>query len=150
MTGLKAITLSQPHATLVDLQKKKLETRGWRTSYRGYLVIHSSKIIKPDFRACFSNPVFQRALAGRTINDVPLGCGLCVVKVLACVKTTELHKLKAINFSFDKDEITFGDYRPNRWAWALQHLGSFEAPIPAPGALSLWDWPDDVKGLPPL
>ena len=35
---MKALTLTQPWATLAAIREKRLETRGWRTSYRGPLV----------------------------------------------------------------------------------------------------------------
>lgn len=40
---MKAITLYQPWATLVALGKKKIETRSWKTDYRGPLAIHVAK-----------------------------------------------------------------------------------------------------------
>lgn len=38
-TQLKALTLWQPWATLIAIGAKRIETRGWATSYRGPLVI---------------------------------------------------------------------------------------------------------------
>lgn len=40
---MKAISLYQPWATLVAIGEKKIETRSWRTDYRGPLAIHASK-----------------------------------------------------------------------------------------------------------
>src|SRR3990167_3828953 len=40
---MKAITLTQPWATLVALGHKRIETRSWTTSYRGPLAIHAAK-----------------------------------------------------------------------------------------------------------
>ena len=39
---MKALTLYEPYATLVALNLKKIETRGWRTNYRGPLAIHAA------------------------------------------------------------------------------------------------------------
>lgn len=38
---MKALTLHQPHATLVALGVKAIETRSWSTPYRGPLAIHA-------------------------------------------------------------------------------------------------------------
>jgi hypothetical protein len=38
---MKALTLIQPWASLVAIGAKRVETRGWRTSYRGPLAIAS-------------------------------------------------------------------------------------------------------------
>lgn len=43
---MKAISLKQPWANLVAEGKKTIETRKWKTSYRGELIICSSK--KPN------------------------------------------------------------------------------------------------------
>lgn len=40
---IKAISLHQPYASLVALGVKKIETRHWRTKYRGRILICSTK-----------------------------------------------------------------------------------------------------------
>jgi activating signal cointegrator 1 len=40
---MKALTLHQPYASLVVLGVKWIETRSWRTDYRGPLWVHASK-----------------------------------------------------------------------------------------------------------
>jgi hypothetical protein len=44
---MKAITLTQPWATLVAIGAKKIETRSWATAYRGPLAIHAAKGLGP-------------------------------------------------------------------------------------------------------
>lgn len=34
---MKALTLTQPWATLVAIQAKRIETRSWGTDYRGWI-----------------------------------------------------------------------------------------------------------------
>lgn len=43
MTGIKALSLWQPWASLVRPDVKTIETRSWSTSYRGWLIIHAAK-----------------------------------------------------------------------------------------------------------
>jgi activating signal cointegrator 1 len=43
---MKALTLHQPYATLIALGIKTIETRSWRTKYRGPLAIHASASTK--------------------------------------------------------------------------------------------------------
>jgi hypothetical protein len=45
--AMRAITLTQPYATLVALGAKHIETRSWATSYRGPLAIHAGKGLGP-------------------------------------------------------------------------------------------------------
>lgn len=40
----------------------------------------------------------------------------------------------------ETDERAFGDYSPGRYAWLLADVRALPEPIPARGALSLWDW----------
>ena len=39
---MKALSLTEPYATLIRKGIKTIETRSWKTSYRGKLYIHAS------------------------------------------------------------------------------------------------------------
>ena len=39
---MKVLSLIEPYATLIVEKKKKIETRSWKTNYRGELYIHAS------------------------------------------------------------------------------------------------------------
>ena len=39
---MKVLSLTEPCATLIKEKKKLVETRSWKTSYRGELYIHAS------------------------------------------------------------------------------------------------------------
>lgn len=43
MGTIRCLSLWQPHAQAIALGLKPYETRGWSTSYRGPLAIHSAK-----------------------------------------------------------------------------------------------------------
>ncbi len=59
---MKALTLTQPWATLVAIGAKCIETRSWRTSYRGPLAIHAAKgFPKAAWNLCLGQP-FKSAL----------------------------------------------------------------------------------------
>lgn len=59
---MKALSLKQPWANLIASGKKTIETRKWKTNYRGDLIICSSK-----------NP-----------NIYPAGYAICVVELYDC------------------------------------------------------------------
>ena len=40
---MKVLSIIEPWATLIKEKKKYIETRTWKTSYRGELFIHASK-----------------------------------------------------------------------------------------------------------
>ena len=44
---MKALTITQPWATLIAIGAKRFETRGWSTPYRGPLAIHAGKNLAP-------------------------------------------------------------------------------------------------------
>ena len=44
----RCLSLIQPWATLVAIGAKKVETRSWKTPYRGWLAIHASKAFPKD------------------------------------------------------------------------------------------------------
>ena len=46
----RAISLTQPFASLMAIGAKKVETRAWRTHFRGWVAIHAAK----------ANPVRRR------------------------------------------------------------------------------------------
>ena len=139
---LKALTLTQPWASLVALREKTIETRSWYTSYRGDLVIHAAKGFPRDAQELCRFPDFAKALHGQTAKELPLSKGLCVVRVLACIKTTELHKVHGVlGYMPTAQEMRFGNYEPGRFAWVLQYLRPIDDGEPVRGFQRLWNWP---------
>jgi hypothetical protein len=140
---IKALTLTQPWASLVQRKAKRIETRSWYTGYRGALVIHAAKGFPGACKDLVDNPYFKDALGAATAVELPLGAGLCVCNLRACVKTSEIWKLKSRWFGFEMTptELAFGDFSERRYAWLLEWLYDFPEPLPAKGALGLWNWP---------
>jgi hypothetical protein len=40
----------------------------------------------------------------------------------------------------ERPELYFGDYTEGRFAWILENPIRYDEPIPAKGALGLWEW----------
>lgn len=40
---MKVLSIKEPYASLIKNNIKKIETRSWKTNYRGKLYIHASK-----------------------------------------------------------------------------------------------------------
>jgi hypothetical protein len=143
---MKALSLTQPWASLVQRGSKSVETRSWYTAYRGPLVIHAAKGYPGWCKETAAEPAFRVGLGCQLDPlDLPRGVGLCVCSLIACVKTTEIDKLNVLGHRIQVNEITFGDFSPGRWAWALKHEYDFADPIPAVGALGLWEWEHGVN-----
>ncbi|RYE53990.1 MAG: hypothetical protein EOP48_13220 [Sphingobacteriales bacterium] len=43
-----------------------------------------------------------------------------------------------------KQEESFGDYSPNRYAWLLSNPILFDKPTPAKGKLSIWEFDESL------
>jgi len=136
---MHALTLRQPWGSLVALEAKRIETRSWRTSYRGWLAIHAGKTLPAMERALCEQEPFRTALLRDTTLDptrplaaqLPRGCIIAVVRLDSCLP------MEAIEPP-DEQERSFGDYTPCRYAWYLSQVYRLPRPIPARGALGLW------------
>jgi hypothetical protein len=130
--AVKAISLTQPYATAMVLTPdvKRNETRSWATKHRGPLAIHAAKGFPKWAREFAAAEYF----AGTIPYPVPLSGVVGVVEVFDCVPTEEIAP------HLSPIELRFGDYTPGRWAWLTKLVERFETPIPARGALGLWEW----------
>lgn len=153
---MKVLTLTQPWATLVAIGAKRIETRGWETSYRGPLAIHAGKNLGPvggktGLRQIISQRIFGEALiAGgvRWETDLPLGAIVAVARLAYVVPTVAVENGAHPGFGkpdstwpLSDQERAFGDYSPGRYAWLLADVQRLEAPVVCTGRLGLWDVP---------
>jgi activating signal cointegrator 1 len=153
---MKAITLTQPWATLVAIGAKKIETRGWSTTFRGPLAIHAGKGLGPIggraglYDLAFSDPdgYFYPALNQANvfcIDDLPRGAIVATCELVDCVQVlyewprNQVVSQRSRHILTDQ-ECAFGDYSPGRYAWLLMDVLPLPEPIIAKGALGLWTW----------
>lgn len=144
---MKALTILQPWAHLIAIGAKTIETRSWETTYRGPLAIHASantKFIAFHGKHCITDQEpFRSALlasfkAGRVMWP---GMVIAICRLIGCYKIAPIPKgLKANPEIFSEQELAFGDYTPGRYAWLLSDVKKLPSPIPAKGALGLWNW----------
>lgn len=141
---IKCITLIQPWATLVALGEKQIETRSWRTDYRGQLGIHAGKRI--DYEAC-EEPRIKAALQKHGIynpSQLPTGYILAICQIFDCVRmaasNTLTHGVIVPGYKLSDRERSFGYYESGRFAWVLANIRRPPAPIPATGKQKLWNY----------
>jgi hypothetical protein len=135
---MKALTLWQPWATLIAIGAKPYETRSWKTAYRGPLIIHAARrLTRLDRQNCQTEPFRGRLLAQgfETPDDLPRGAAVAVGDLITVAPT------EVLRTTLTQDELPFGDYRDNRYAWKLANVHRFSEPIPARGSQGLWNWP---------
>lgn len=143
---MKVLTLTQPWATLVAVSAKQIETRSWYTAYRGPLLIHAAKGFPKWAKETAEEDDFRNALNGLLPGQLPISAILCKVELVGCVRTDSVDKLRSVGIVPRAQEILFGDYGEGRWAWGLRMVEVFTEPIPAKGALGLWEFNDGGRG----
>jgi hypothetical protein len=165
---MRAITLTQPWATLVAIGAKCIETRSWSTPYRGPIAIHAAKgfplgaqniarsepfasvlreagFISPSELPRGSVVATARLVDVLPIQSKPAG-GHCVAPddegLMRVWHPTELAGVKGHYSDITTEhEALFGDYStPGRFGWVLEGVEALPAPVPARGALGLWTW----------
>lgn len=164
---MKALTLTQPWATLVAIGSKRIETRSWATTYRGRLLIHAGKgpgnlgwmqmqhlcrHVEP-FKSVLT-PILNDRHPGEVL---PFGAivATCELRNVARIESYEdeewsglvLNYGTHINYApYEEDqERAFGDYTPGRYAWLLANVRALPTPIPAKGQLGLWEWEGSIE-----
>lgn len=154
---LKAVTLYQPWASAAALGFKWIETRSWRTSYRGKLGIHAGLTT-----AAVGAPVWDAAadhvvMGGGSFYPLgfPNGVLLATCELLDCVPIVgedrgvgrvvqnddglHLWPEKCVVDDPDiSDQEPWGDFTPGRWAWLLGDVELLEEPVPMRGRQGLW------------
>ena len=134
---MKVLSLTEPYATLIKLGKKKIETRSFKTNYRGELYIHASSTKIP--KEWKNNKELMELVDG---NDLNFGYIILKCKLVDCVYMDEefLDKIKK-----DKLEFICGDYRLQRYAWILEDIEVLDKPIFAKGKLGIWNYEEDIN-----
>jgi hypothetical protein len=144
---MKALTLWQPWASLVIFGAKKVETRTWKTKYRGPIAIHAAVSIPSFLGKSREGTAFKAALAvvaeKHNWNDCfwPKGQGVPAAgAVLGIVKLIEIEPTHHCSADLSTQELLFGNYEDGRYAWFLEVVERFKTPIPVRGNRMLWNW----------
>lgn len=151
---MKVLSLTQPWASLVACEAKRIETRSWSTKYRGPIAIHAAKGFPPDAAVLCNEEPFKAALAAagyRASCQLPRGAIISVCHVIGVVPTERVCAGPQHAFHKGDDRIPatlwipykercFGNYDPERFAWVLDRVYKLPEPIPAKGRLGLWEF----------
>jgi hypothetical protein len=153
---IRCLTLTQPWATLMALDEKRIETRSWPTNYRGLVAIHAAKGLGPvggnrGLNKLVAREPFWSVLgaAGCTFGrrapiGLPFGAIVAVGRMTECLPTKvdrgiAYYRLgNGIWWSVSSQERALGNYESGRFAWLFVDMRRFTQPIPAKGARRLW------------
>lgn len=136
---MKAITTWQPHASLIAIGAKPIESRSWRTQYRGPLAIHAAKRFpEPMRRLAYHTEPFKTVLGRAHLiptqsygmtkpasaspwlqprgavrpEDLPCGAVLCVIRL---IDIRPIEALLDMRPHLSEQERAFGDYSQGRF-----------------------------------
>ena len=133
---MKALTLRQPWATLVAIGAKKIETRSWRTKYRGPLLIHASKgMSQAEVEFSWCKPVHD---ALRSVGIDPAKFEFPRGAILAVAVLDDCKEIGPHTPFPPMPERALGNYHHHRFMWTLDMVTPLIEPYPLRGAQGLW------------
>lgn len=129
---MKVISIKEPFASLIMLGIKKIETRSWKTNYRGEIYIHAS-LSNSKIDEERKEKLFKLLPSNYKFNN---GYIICKANLIDCIYMDESY-IKKIK----KDKINFlcGHFEVGRYAWVLDNIEIIDK-IPAKGKLGIWNY----------
>lgn len=128
---VRALTISQPYATLIAVGQKFVENRTWESFYHGPLLIHAGK-----------GTQYLTAVAMKQRN-LPTGCIVAACRMIACVHVPSLKD--RINKNMPYPHLAIAQMRAiaehahteGPFAFVLGEVQKI-TPVPCAGAQGLW------------
>lgn len=122
---MKCLAIKQPFAYLIVSGRKTIEIRSWKTSYRGKLLIHASKV--PD------KPALK--IFGIDKGSIELGKIIGRANLVGCKR----YKNKS-DFLKDKNLHLARDYKPSyQYGFVFEDPTRFKTPITLKGQLGIFN-----------
>ncbi len=129
---MKVISIIEPWASLIKDNIKFIETRSWKTAYRGEIYIHASlkKVPKKDER-------INKLISLLKNKEFKYGHIIAKATLIDCVYMDDkfLEEIK-----HNKIEYICGEYSKGRYAWILKDITPLNNPIPVKGKLGIWNY----------
>lgn len=134
---MKVLSITEPFATLIYEKKKFIETRSWKTNYRGELYIHASmtKISKSDLE----NKELMSLVENKNMN---FGNIICKCNLVDCIYMTKEY-VKDMKKNNHQESIC-GKYSEGRYAWILEDIEPI-SPIKAKESLNIWQFYNEFE-----
>ncbi|KYG90813.1 hypothetical protein A0U40_17955 [[Bacillus] sp. KCTC 13219] len=83
---MKAITITQPWASLIALGEKRFETRGWSTTHRGKIAIHAGKKVNEEAFEDFKTILKRYGIT--SAEELLTGAVIATANLVDCHKVT--------------------------------------------------------------
>lgn len=121
-SAMRALTVRQPWAGAIFELGKDVENRSWTTPYRGAVLIHAGSAMWG------TNKPLDKALREGTAWSAG-----AIIGVVELVDVVRGH------------QSVWADTKS--WHWVLEDPHLFAHPVPARGAMGLWETPVDVTKI---
>lgn len=133
---IRAITISQPYASLIASGEKWVENRIWPTNFRGPIAIHAGKGTQ------YLSRREQRE------QGYPTGAVVAIAELVTCIpylpghsswmRSHGSHTLQRLGISVD--DFLAHPHTEGPWCWILRRVCKLVHPYPCRGAQGLWRW----------
>ncbi|MBO3464310.1 ASCH domain-containing protein, partial [Aetokthonos hydrillicola CCALA 1050] len=118
---------------------KHYETRSWKTSYRGKLLICSAaKLTKEQYQQ-YLKICNEVKLPAWDETNFPRGCAIAICDLVDCIEMTPCFIEQQ-----SKTEILCGDWQPGRYAWKLENIQPIREPFAVKGKQGLFNISQDI------
>lgn len=133
---MKALTISQPYASLIADGKKFVENRTWMCRYTGSLAIHAGK--------------GTQYLSRDELRRYPSGAIVAVCRVTGCLFVPQARASVSSGVEFSELDswtlpalrrIVAHEHTEGPYGIVLQDVVKLDTPIPVKGAQGLWNVP---------
>jgi hypothetical protein len=133
---MKVLSIKEPYATLICNGNKYIETRSWKTKYRGELFIHASgkKLATEYITNSYVLEIIQNM-------DMNFGNIICRGDLVDCIYMDEKFLQ---NIKQNDNEYNLGLYELGRYAWVFENIEPIK-PIPAKGNLNIWNYDGEYE-----
>lgn len=133
---MKVLSLTEPYASLILSGKKVIETRSFKTNYRGELYIHAS-MTKMAKETLNNNELMN------ILNDTKLNYGyiICKCNLVDCIYMSDEYVENMKNNNYE--EYICGEYKKGRYAWILENIIPLDKKIRVKGQLGIWNYYDE-------
>lgn len=129
---MKVLSIREPYATLIKDEIKYIETRSWKTNYRGKILIHSCK---------GKYPIKNKVKHLVDSEKLKYGYILCEAELVDCIYIDK--KYADVIKNEDLNNFLCGDYTEGRYAWILKNIKLLKNPIEIGGQLGLWNFREE-------
>lgn len=163
---MKTLTVRQPHAKLIAMGIKGIETRSWSTKHRGLIAIHAGKApatrtpnVEQVGSYCYTTewlaPIHSfdgythEPIADVIGEQLVYGFIVATAYLVDVIASVELDGADSYSQQGRTPETTgswnlkhqrpYGDFSLG-FLWLLGTIKRLETPIPATGRQGLWNW----------